>query len=68
MSSEHEQRLDEVKEQLQAERQESVDQIRRQLQKHHTDEINRLIVDHQRELQRLQPIGETSESDFTFDL
>ena len=64
MSAEYEQKLTEVKEKLRLEKEESIDQIRRQLQKYHTDEINRLIVDHQRELQRLQPVGETSKSAF----
>ncbi|KAI0221115.1 hypothetical protein LSAT2_027481 [Lamellibrachia satsuma] len=68
MSTEYEQRLVEVKQQLGCEKQESIDQIRRQLQKHHTDEINRLIVDHQRELQRLQPAGETSDDDSLIEL
>ena len=66
MSTEYEQRLVEVKERLGCEKQESIDQIRRQLQKHHTDEINRLIVDHQRELQRLQPAGETSNVNLSY--
>jgi len=64
MSAEYEQKLTDVKEKLRLEKEESIDQIRRQLQKYHTDEINRLIVDHQRELQRLQPVGETSKLAF----
>ena len=64
MSAEYEQKLTDVKEKLRLEKEESIDQIRRQLQKYHTDEINSLIVDHQRELQRLQPVGETSKLAF----
>ena len=40
-----------MREQLTVEKQKAVEDVKRHLQKRHTDEINRLIVEHQQELQ-----------------